>query len=82
MPDTTLRLPPDEVSLAALVHDQRKARGWSQKRLAQKSGISVCTIGRIELAQIEAERNSLECVLGALGYKLVFAVERKGEETV
>jgi len=81
MPDTTLRFR-HEVSLAVLVHDQRKVRGWSQKRLADKAGISVYTIGRIESARIEPERNTLECVLGALGYSLIFAVERKGEETV
>ena len=74
MPDTILRLS-DDRSLACLVRGERQARGWSQKQLAEKSGISRYTIGRIELAEIEPERNSLECVLGALGYRVVFAVE-------
>jgi len=77
MVDTTLRLPPEEVSLATFVRCKRKEIGWTQKRLAEKSGISSCSIGRIELAQIEPERNTLECVLGALGWELVFEARRK-----
>jgi transcriptional regulator with XRE-family HTH domain len=63
--------------LSELVKGERRLKGWSQKRLAERSGISVCTIIRIEKAQIEPERNTLECVLGALGWELVFEARRK-----
>ena len=80
MPDTLIRMCREE-SLAAFVRYERVVvKEWSQRQLADKAGISVYTIGRIESARIEPERTTLECVLGALGYSLIFAVERKGEE--
>jgi len=80
MVDTTLRSPPEEVSLATFVHAERKTHNWSQKQLADKAGVSACSIIRIERAQIEPERNTLECVLGALGWELELGVRRKGSD--
>jgi transcriptional regulator with XRE-family HTH domain len=36
------------VKLAALVQDEREARGWTQEALADRAGIHFTTIGKVE----------------------------------
>ena len=37
--------------LAAAVRDGRKARGWSQEELAERAGVAVRTVRRVEAAE-------------------------------
>lgn len=48
------------IDIGEHVRDTRKARGWSQRQLAEASGVSRARIGRLENGQ-----------LGDIGYRLL-----------
>lgn len=45
----------------------REAKGWNQKQLHQKSGVSVTTISRIERKEQDAERETIQQLAEAMG---------------
>lgn len=47
--------------------DARLARGWTQRKLAAESGLSLSTIGNIELGRHPASRASRRLLSLALG---------------
>lgn len=51
------------------LRDARRARGWSQRELAEHAGVSRPTVARIEAGQ-RVRVDSLERVAGALGLSL------------
>lgn len=55
-----------ETKIGDLIREAREARGWSQEMLAEKSGTTQQTLGRIELGRIQHSR-ALPQILQALG---------------
>lgn len=53
--------------LAERITTARKARGWSQERLAQEAGVSPNTILSLEKAKRGYQEGKLRAVLDALG---------------
>ena len=53
--------------LAQRIRDQRRSRGWSQEELAQRSGLGVATVSRMERSG-RGQLASLISIAGALGH--------------
>ena len=51
--------------LALTIQRARKARGWSQARLAEAAGVSTNTVGSVELAK-PVRKGNLRAILDAL----------------
>lgn len=58
--------------MAAFVAEQRHSRGLSQVELAEKSGLGIATIRRIETAKFAPDGKSLIKLSEALGVKFHF----------
>lgn len=54
--------------LAAKVRGARKARGWSQERLAKEAGVAANTVLHIEKAKRDPHPGTLRKVLDTLGF--------------
>lgn len=78
MPETLIRRIHTE-PLSEIILRERKARGWKQRRLAQKSGISTYTISQVENGRVEPELHTITCLLNALGFELTLGVRRTDE---
>ena len=48
----------------------RKEKGWTQRELAERSGLSYASVCRWEKEQNEPPYFCAECLLNALGYRL------------
>ena len=48
----------------------RKEKGWTQRELAKRSGVSYASVCRWEKGQTEPLYFCVECLLNALGYRL------------
>lgn len=55
-----------EATLARRIRAARKARGWTQATLAQRSGLSVATVARLERSG-QGHLSSLVLICAALG---------------
>lgn len=60
------------------LRDLRKAKGWSQEKLAEKSGISVKAIQNAERDTHDPSLFSVICIADALGCSLDYLVLGKG----
>lgn len=49
----------------------RKARGWSQERLSDKSHVDQDYVGRLERAQVNVSADTLAKIAQALGVELI-----------
>lgn len=59
------------MNVAETIKALRKAKGWSQERLANKSGIHRLTISYIERGESKASVETIEALLGAMGCELI-----------
>ena len=57
------------------VKDKRDQRDWSQERLAQRSGISVNTVRRIEDGSVDPRVGTLQRLADALGCSVRSIIE-------
>lgn len=60
------------------LRDLRKAKGWSQEKLAEKSGISIKAIQTAERSTHDPSLFSVICIADALGCSLDYLVLGKG----
>ncbi len=57
------------VIINALI-DQRKAKGWTQKELAEASSLTQSVIARLESKKVTPQLDTLLKIVGALGCKI------------
>jgi HTH-type transcriptional regulator / antitoxin HipB len=61
--------------MAKRLRERREKRGWSQRELAEASGVSREYIARIELGQHDPTLSTLEKLAQALGMKVAKLIE-------
>lgn len=66
---------PYQEAMRAQLRELRNIAGLSYEALAEKSGLSVFTICRIETGLCNPRIDTLEYIAGALGCKLVVSFE-------
>lgn len=64
------RAPAPDPALAAVLRRQREERGLTLEELAFKSGVSIGSLGRIELGRSSAAWSTVRQIAGALGISL------------
>ncbi|GGZ32396.1 helix-turn-helix domain-containing protein [Asticcacaulis endophyticus] len=69
---------PLEIEFGKIVIERRNAQGWSQDDLAEKSGLSRNTIGRIERAETSITTNNITALAKSFGVDPVFLFRRGG----
>ena len=62
--------------LGELVRDQRKQRGWSQSRLAEKAEVSRLWVGQLEKGKESVELGLVMKTLRALDISLEVSLQR------
>jgi transcriptional regulator with XRE-family HTH domain len=67
------------VSVALLLREWRKRRGWSLRQLGERSGVSFVNISRIEAGKLDPRLSTLERLARALGISTqdFFPTERR-----
>jgi len=53
--------------LGKLIREARKARGWSQRRLAEECGVTQPTIGNVERADHSPNWDTARTIINTLG---------------
>jgi predicted transcriptional regulator len=72
---TCLYIASISVSIMRKLVRWRKKRGWSQRLLGEKSGISHITIARLELNQFDPRLSTLRALAKALKVKIADLVD-------
>jgi transcriptional regulator with XRE-family HTH domain len=65
----------DSSGVGGQVRVARKALGWSQRRLAEASGVAVEHLCRLERGQVEPRISTLEKLAAPLGLRVVVDLE-------
>ena len=58
------------MEIAAAIRGARRQAGWTQRELANRTGVPQSTIARIESGAIKPRAGTLEKILGVLGVEL------------
>ncbi|GAA4690291.1 hypothetical protein GCM10023215_28640 [Pseudonocardia yuanmonensis] len=74
--DPQHRPPPGPLDVSGLVRSVRRRADLSQRELAQKAGVAVSTVGRIEAGRLVPTVAALERLLAVAGLALVAVDER------
>ncbi|WP_433506093.1 helix-turn-helix domain-containing protein [Pseudonocardia halophobica] len=74
--ETPRRPPPGSLDVSGLVRAVRRRADLSQRELAQKAGVAVSTVGRIEARRLVPTVAALERLLALAGLALVAVDER------
>ena len=55
-----------ETDTARRIVDERKARGWNQRQLAERAGVAVATVGKVERGEdvLPSRRRAITDALG------------------
>ncbi len=64
------RAPAPDPVLAAVLRRLREDRGWTMEALAFKSGVSISSLGRIELGRASAAWATVQQIADALGVSM------------
>lgn len=72
--------PPKEppTPMGRRMQDLRKAKGWSQERLAEEAGLSVKAVRSVEVGGHDPTLFSVICLADALGVTLDYLVMGRG----
>jgi len=65
------------MNAAVMVKECRKFRGYTQKELAEKAGVSVSSISGIESGKLEPKLRTVELILDACGFMLDFTIKER-----
>ncbi len=65
--------------MAQRLHSLRRAKGWSQERLAGRAGVAVKTVQGIERDDHEPKLFTVICLADALGVTLDYLVTGREE---
>lgn len=57
-----------DTPLGALVAAQRKRKGWTQQRLAERAGVTQVTIARLERGDCDPRLSTVQGIADALGH--------------
>lgn len=68
-----------QMELIGKLVEARKARGWTQQRLAEAAGLKQSAVARLERMKATPQIDTLFRLLIPLGYKLTI-VSQQGEE--
>lgn len=63
------------MKVAETIRNCRKFRGWTQRRLAEKSGVNVTQISLYELGKTNPRVDVLEELLDAMGFELTITTK-------
>ncbi len=58
------------MDIGMYIRQERKKMGWSQSKLAEKSGVGLNFVYQLEKNKPSVQLDSLQKVLGALGLKI------------
>ena len=66
------------MNIAEIVKKARERKGWSMKKLSEKSGVSQPTIWNIEAAKTNPTMDTMLALMRAMDYDIVFKPKYKG----
>ena len=73
---------PDISRIGKKINGARKAKGWTQKELAQKAGLSQQTISFVESGYINISFLTLKKIIDALDLKIFIVEKEKSTYTI
>lgn len=71
----------DRKHIAEFVHSERRRSGLTQQELAERAGVSVGTVSRIERGRVYAEFGTVVALAEAMGVSRAEALRWLGEDT-